>query len=508
MLKWPMYSEIKQLKRIGLKKSQVARKLGLDRKTVDKYWELDSKEFSDMKSNSSRTEKLSKYKDVIVGWLREFPDMSASQVHDWLKEHYGIKTVGGRTVRRYVNKLRVKHKIVKKTQSRQYQAVAEKSPGKQMQVDFGQTRVKNRLTGGTIKLYVMAVVLSFSRYKYCYWSEKPFNAIMLVQALNKCFEYFNGMTFEMVFDQDRLLAVSENYGDIIYTAEFERFKQAMGFKVRLCRKHDPESKGKIEAVVKYVKSNFAKHRSYSGIKEWNEDCLSWLERTGNKNVHGTTKEVPVEMFKLEQKHLNQVPQLNISTDIVTRTLRKDNTLMYKSNRYTVPLGTYAKDKKVRIEDEEGVLYIYDIVTNELIANHAISYARGALIQNRHHLRDNSKKIDQLLLETLHQCGETENARQWLLELRRVRSRYIRDQLNLVQKLAVKYPPEVLDSAITFCLQNKLFSAVDCRDIAEGIKNKQVNEYKSIINDSIPHRLKIKAQKRQLSAYSSLIGGDN
>lgn len=47
------------------------------------------------------------------------------------------------------------------------------------------------------------------------------------------------------------MAVSENYGDIIYTHEFEKFKQIMGFKVRLCRKADPESKGRVEAVIKY-----------------------------------------------------------------------------------------------------------------------------------------------------------------------------------------------------------------------------------------------------------------
>lgn len=31
-----------------------------------------------------------------------------------------------------------------------------------------------------------------------------------------------------VFDQDKLLAVSENCGDIVYTYEFEKFKQTMG----------------------------------------------------------------------------------------------------------------------------------------------------------------------------------------------------------------------------------------------------------------------------------------
>ena len=55
-----------------------------------------------------------------------------------------------------------------------------------------------------------------------------------------------GMAKELVFDQDRLLAVNENYGDIVYTKEFEQFKLASGFSVYLCRGADPESKGRIE----------------------------------------------------------------------------------------------------------------------------------------------------------------------------------------------------------------------------------------------------------------------
>ena len=76
------------------------------------------------------------------------------------------------------------------------------------------------------------------------------------------------------------MAVSENYGDIIYTYEFERFKQAMGFSVYLCRKSDPESKGKVEAVVKYMKRNFAAHRLFGDIKSWNQSFLIGLNGPG------------------------------------------------------------------------------------------------------------------------------------------------------------------------------------------------------------------------------------
>ena len=40
LLRWHMYSEIHQLKAIGLNKAQVARKLAIDVKTVTWYWEV------------------------------------------------------------------------------------------------------------------------------------------------------------------------------------------------------------------------------------------------------------------------------------------------------------------------------------------------------------------------------------------------------------------------------------------------------------------------------------
>ncbi|HHW40655.1 MAG TPA: transposase [Syntrophomonadaceae bacterium] len=56
----------------------------------------------------------------------------------------------------------------------------------------------------------------------------------------------------------------------------------MGFKVRLCRKNDPESKGKIETVAKYMKKNFASNRFFIDIKTWNSYFEDWLDRTANR----------------------------------------------------------------------------------------------------------------------------------------------------------------------------------------------------------------------------------
>jgi transposase len=117
------------------------------------------------------------------------------------------------------------------------------------------------------------------------------------------FRYFGGMTEEIVYDQDRLLAVSESAGDLILTESFTKYHETRKFKIYLCRKSDPESKGKIEQVIKYVKNNFAKHRTYNDLVSWQESCLRWLKRTGNYKVHHNIKKRPFEVHALEKQHL-------------------------------------------------------------------------------------------------------------------------------------------------------------------------------------------------------------
>jgi transposase len=263
-----MYSEIHQLKSTGLNKSQTARHLGINIKTVSKYWGVDADRFAELRQKSKdRQKKLEHYEKVVLSWLQRYPDISAAQVTDWLEEHYHEEAVQERTVRRMVARLRKEHHIEKQSPARQYQAVEDPPLGEQLQVDFGEKTVR-RASGGHCKLYALGAVLSNSRYKYGEWSDKPLTTTTFIQMLRRCFDYLGGLPKELVFDQDKLLAISENYGDIIYTYEFERFKQALGFRVWLCKKSDPESKGRIEAVVKYLK------------KASRPTGCSWISRPG------------------------------------------------------------------------------------------------------------------------------------------------------------------------------------------------------------------------------------
>ena len=113
-------------------------------------------------------------------------------------------------------------------------------------------------------------------------------------------------------------------------------------------------------MVKYFKNNFATHRLFWNISSWNQSFLDWLKRTGNYNIHGTTKKIPAQVFLEEQQYLRPVPVMTITEEIITRTVRKDNTVLYKGNRYSVPLGTYRPEMVLKVIEQDGAVILKDI----------------------------------------------------------------------------------------------------------------------------------------------------
>ncbi len=247
--RWNMYFEICRLKELGLKVSQIARHLNVSRNTVYKYGELNPDELQQaIEELKTRQKKLDCVGGVILSWLKEFPDLSAAQVLDWLLERHPEIDVCESTVRNYVSRLRKEHDIPKTIHKRQYEAIEDPPMGYQMQVDFGETKLKN-LEGNLVRLWFITFVLSHSRHKYVEWLDRPFTTADVIRTHENAFAYFGGMTKEIVYDQDHLILVSENSGDLILTHEFAVYAEKRGFKIHMCRKQDPESKGRIEHVV-------------------------------------------------------------------------------------------------------------------------------------------------------------------------------------------------------------------------------------------------------------------
>jgi hypothetical protein len=465
---WFMYHAIHKYRFFGFSAARIARYLDMDARTVSKYLQMSEQDYElYLNLDGEREKVLSPYEGFVKEKLTQYPDTSSAQMYDWLLEHHSdLPTVSSRTVYNFVTFVRQKHNIPFVHIPREYFPVEELPYGEQAQVDFGEYNM--RLSNGTrkkVRFFIM--VLSRSRMKFIWFLDTPFTAKTVSQAHESAFAFFGGIPNTIVYDQDRTMLVDENIGDLILTSTFKQYVKSRTFKLHFCRKSDPESKGKVENAVGYVKKNFLYNRPYSDLESLNIEALGWLRRTANVLEHNFTKKSPQEEHWIEKTHLNPYTPLTIENkEIKMHHVRKTNTIAYKSNFYTVPMGTYQQPGTQVIVKENGIyLEIYD-VKQELICTHELSTKKGQLISNTSHKRDTTKSLDEMIAATIDFFTEKNYASNYLKKIREDHPRYTRDHLQVILRAldADGVTKEIADDTLKFCVQNTLFNGNEFEEV--------------------------------------------
>lgn len=328
-----------------------------------------------------------------------------------------------------------------------------------------------------------------------------------------CNNHYGGRTEEIVYDQDKLMIVSENNGDILYTKQFQAYIQERQFLIYLCRAADPESKGKIESVIKFVKYNFARGRRYQTLDRWQEQCERWLVRTGNDKVHERTKKKPKNVYALEKSHLISVSNkiIRSNNESITKTVLKDNTIQHKSNYYSVPIGTYQPKKniKIRVSERYDSLDLFDYKTGKWIDRHPLSKGKGNLVKNPLHGREQEKKqkLNQHISDVLINFRDKEKAKEFIYKLKENYPRHIRDQLRVLEQVAER-DGDYIEEALDECIALNFTSANQFKDVAREIARRHVQtEDNTLERPDLPKKYqKITATERNLDAYLDLLGG--
>ena len=172
----------------------------------------------------------------------EFRRLQVASVYDYLEEKYGALPANEQSLRNYISYLIETDGLRLDETARLYTKVPELPFGKQMQLDFGRYRCRSGL-----RLYIFAALLSASRYKYVIFQGQPFRMLDVIRLFLEAFDYFGGRPEELVIDQDRLMVVSENAGDIVCTEDFKHFIDEQEVGLWVCRKADPESRDEPSA---------------------------------------------------------------------------------------------------------------------------------------------------------------------------------------------------------------------------------------------------------------------
>ncbi len=324
----------------------IAQELRLSRNTVRRYLRMDEEEIQAYQARKGRNKRLDAHRSYIIHLLETYPRLSAVKVLRKLKAAHGDLSVSDRTVRRYIRAL--KEEVTLK-QQRYYEPVLDMVPGVQCQVDGGELRGVE-IGGQETTVYFVVFVLSWSRLMHVAASRRPIDTESLIRMHDAAFRAFGGCPRECVYDQTRLVVLAEEFRELKLNPRFHQYATTAGFLVRACEGYDPESKGKVEAGVKYVKHNGLYGECFEDWAALESYLAEWLDTVANKRTHASTGQAPRERFDQgEREHLRPylTPPGLLEPKLESRQADKTGLIAWKANKYSVPLAYQNNRVEVR-----------------------------------------------------------------------------------------------------------------------------------------------------------------
>jgi transposase len=331
-----------RLTSLGWGRGKIAAALGCSRTTVKRYVEAGG-------IVPYRQPRRGRRLDGLDDWLAErFRQHrgNAEVVRQDLAREPGI-LVSLRTVERRVAPLR---------QALRAEARAcvrfETPPGKQLQIDFGETRVS---TGGeSVRLHLFVATLGYSRRVYVRGFRHERQSAWF-DGLEGAFRHFGGVVQEVLMDNARALVDHHDAAtrEVRFNERLHAFARYWGFRPRACAPYRARTKGKDERGVGYVKHNaiaghvFASWAALEAHLDW------WMREIADRRVHGTTGEVPLVRFERDEAArlapLNGRPPFRQVRELVRR-VQADCTIEVDANSYSVPWRLIGESVAVVVAD--------------------------------------------------------------------------------------------------------------------------------------------------------------
>jgi transposase len=355
------FMDVRALHRQGLSFAEIGRLLGRDWRTVRRYLVEGAQPAYRRRRLPS---KLDPYKPVIDQWLAKTPPLEATRIHQDLVRDYGFAG-GYQTVRRYVERARPRREAGPEERF-------ETAPGQQAQVDWAHEEPLQTPSGLELPLYSFHMVLGHSR--------DPFVCLTASQDLvsfwachRAAFAHFGGVPRELLYDRTKTV-VREHVGRLLGLEEVRFHPEALasaahyGFRLRLCRPYRPQTKGKVESDVGYVRGRLCRGHRWRSYEQANAAWRAWNDEVARRRVHGTHGEVVARRAERDRFALLPLPERPyLVVCRASRVVARDGFFNFEGRRYFVPRAKPGQRVELVVGAEE--LEVYSLPDGERIARH-------------------------------------------------------------------------------------------------------------------------------------------
>ena len=242
------------------------------------------------------------------------------------------------------------------------------APGEHLVIDWG-------VLGG---LHVFCAVLAWSRVRFVRFADNE-RADTTLALLAECFEALGGVPKVVLADRMGCLKGGVVADVVVPTPDYVRFATHYRFRPDFCQAQDPQSKGIVENLVGYSKSDLMIGLGLTGrvgglvdLAAANAAAVAWCEEV-NGARHSEIAAVPAQrLAEVECELLAGLPSLRPS--IGRRELRKVDKLScirFGSARYSVPVRLLAQHVAVLVDAAGTTLTVLMPGTGEVLAEHPV-----------------------------------------------------------------------------------------------------------------------------------------
>jgi len=357
--------------------SEIARQSGRDRKTIRRLLREGTQAARKPRQISSKLDPFREY--LLARMVGEDPVSNAEVLYDEIHE-LGYR--GGRSIlKEFMHPFRA---LAKEKATVRF----ETPPGRQAQVDWGTFKKPGRKR---VQGFVMT--LGWSRTQYLDFTDSQALALFLA-CHEQAFHDFGGVPEEILYDRVKTVWLrDDDRGDPVFHPGFVDFAEYYGFRPRLCRAQRPQTKGKTENGVGYVRKNFwPRVRDYRSAQDLLGLRRRWLDEICNVRIHGTTGERPVD--RLPKEGLRSIQDLPPYRALVLerRRVARDCFVSYAGSWYSAPAEYAGREVWVRQTEDRLVICDQDrVLAEHPLAEHA--YERKVI---RTHFEALSLRRDQRL----------------------------------------------------------------------------------------------------------------
>lgn len=399
MLNKEAFAVMKALRQRGVYIEDIAADLGVHPKTVSRALQRGG---APERGRPAQSSKLDVYKPQVDRLLAEGVWNAVVILREIQAEGY---TGGSTILREYIQPKRV-------LRASKATVRFETRPGQQLQTDWGE--IVTKVAGESTKVYFIVNELGFSR-RFHFWCTDSQDAEHTYEGLIRSFEYFGGVTQEVLVDNQKSAVLKPRHRDqpAHFNERFLDLAALYGFTPRACRPYRARTKGKDERMVGYLKQHFfVRYRAFESWAHLNQLAEDWLAKEADPRVHGTVKEVVAERFEREKPALGPLPAHRYDTAYLeVRQVAWDAYVEVRGNRYSVPSDLAGQSVGVRIGLDD-VLRVYRIPApgpDDLpVATHRLRSARegwGTVAEHHTALWQSALQVDQRPLHVYEEVSQ-------------------------------------------------------------------------------------------------------